>query len=59
MVPKIGNHIIVLGSADDLENKFNKLMIFYNEVLKNFDADDFRIVNLKYKDQIVCSKNML
>jgi cell division protein FtsQ len=59
LVPKLGNHIILLGNADDLEESFGKLMVFYKEVLKNFDAEDFRIVNLKYKDQIVCTKNTL
>ncbi len=59
LVPKLGNHIIRLGSADDLERKFDKLMIFYKEVLKNFDADNYRIINLKYNNQIVCTKNSL
>ncbi|HXH19946.1 MAG TPA: hypothetical protein VNJ07_12785 [Chitinophagales bacterium] len=59
LVPKLGNHIIRLGRANDLEAKFHKLMIFYKEVLKNFDADNYRIVNLKYDKQIVCTKNSL
>jgi cell division protein FtsQ len=59
LVPKIGNHIIMIGKTEDLENKFNKLTIFYKEVLKNFDGDNFRMVNLKYKDQIICTKNTL
>jgi cell division protein FtsQ len=57
LVPKLGNHIIRLGKAQDLEAKFNKLMIFYKEILKNYDSDGFRIVNLKFKDQVVCTKN--
>lgn len=59
LAPKLANHIVRLGSTDDLEGKFQKLMIFYKEVLKNFDADNFRIINLKYKDQIICTKNFL
>lgn len=59
LVPKIGNHIIAMGRADDLEGKFGKLNVFYKEVLKNFDADDFRVINIKYKDQIICTKNTL
>jgi len=59
LVPKIGNHIIAMGRADDLKGKFDKLTVFYKEVLKNFDADDFRVINVKYKDQIICTKNTL
>jgi len=57
LVPKLGNHIIQFGSVSEMEEKFHKLMIFYKEVLKNFDADDFRTINLKYRNQIVCTKN--
>ena len=56
LIPKLGNHYIWLGIADELEEKIKRLMIFYKEVLKNFSGDNYRIVNLKYKDQIVCTK---
>ncbi len=57
MIPKLGNHIIKFGRVEEMDAKFHKLMIFYKEVLKNFDAEDYRIINLKFKDQIVCTKN--
>ena len=31
LVPKVGNHKIVLGGVDNLEGKFEKLMIFYKK----------------------------
>ncbi len=57
LIPKLGNHIIRFGKMEEMESKLHKLMIFYKEVLKNFDAEDYRIINLKFNDQIVCTKN--
>src|SRR5205085_10412460 len=31
MVPVIGNHIVRLGNAENIENKFRRLMIFYQQ----------------------------
>ncbi len=56
LVPKLGNHIIRLGRTENLHDKFNKLLVFYKEILKNFDADKYRVINLKYDQQIVCTK---
>ncbi len=58
LVPKLGNYIIRIGKPVELHEKFEKLMIFYKEVLKNFDSDEFRVINLKFTDQIVCTKNI-
>lgn len=56
MVPRVGPHIIILGSIDDYEAKFDKLWLFYNEGLKNVGWNQYQKINLKYKDQIVCTK---
>jgi cell division protein FtsQ len=56
MVPRVGPHIIILGSIDDYQAKFEKLWLFYNEGLKNVGWNQYLKINLKYKDQIVCTK---
>ncbi len=56
IVPMIGSHTVLIGRADDLEGKFKRLMIFYKEVLTNVDEAQYRTVNVKYKDQIICTK---
>jgi cell division protein FtsQ len=56
LVPKVGNHTILLGTADDMEEKFEKLMVFYKEGLPRVGWDQYTSINLKYKDQIVCTK---
>jgi cell division protein FtsQ len=56
IIPMIGNHSVLIGRSDDLEGKFKRLMIFYKEVLTNVDESIYKTVNVKYKDQIICTK---
>ncbi len=56
LVPKVGNHKIVLGGVDNLEGKFEKLMIFYKKGLNKTGWNEYSEINLKYKNQVVCTK---
>lgn len=56
IVPRVGPHLIQLGSVDNFEGKLEKLQIFYKEGLNNLGWNQYLKINLKYKDQIVCSK---
>lgn len=56
LIPKVGDHKIVFGGVDDMPKKFKKLKVFYKEGLKYTDWGQFDTINLKYKDQIVCTK---
>ncbi len=56
MIPRVGPHLIELGSMDNYEDKLEKLKIFYEEGLNNVGWNHYLKINLKYKDQIVCSK---
>lgn len=56
LIPKLGNHIILLGDVNNLENKLKNLMVFYKEGLKNAGWYTYKLINLKYSDQIVCIK---
>lgn len=55
IIPKVMNQRIIVGDTLDLENKFLKLTDFYNHGLKNVGWDKYRIINIKYKDQVVCN----
>jgi len=59
MVPRIGNHKIILGNADSLQVKFRNLLLFYKEALPKVGWDAYKSINLKYANQIVCEKNLL
>ena len=57
MYPSIGNHKIIFGDATDIAEKFEKLKLFYREGLNKTDNwNKYSTVNLKYKNQVVCTK---
>lgn len=56
LIPRVGNHRIVLGEADRLKEKFAKLKLFYKEGLSKTGWNEYKEVNLKYKNQVVCIK---
>ena len=56
LIPVFGNHRILLGDATDLRDKFNKLLVFYKEGLNKTGWNVYTKINLKYKNQVVCTK---
>ena len=56
MVPKLGGHVVELGTADDLDEKFDLLLDFYRKGMPRAGWDTYSRVSLKYKDQVVCTK---
>ncbi len=56
LIPRVGNHRIVLGSFVDFEEKLENLRLFYDKVIPKIGWEKYSIVNLKYKNQIVCTK---
>lgn len=56
LVPKLGDHIVQVGSADNLEEKFANLMAFYTRGLPQVGWETYKQVSVKYKGQVVCTK---
>ncbi|MBP6334687.1 MAG: hypothetical protein KA444_04370 [Bacteroidia bacterium] len=56
LIPRVGLHTILLGDGSDLEDKFERLFLFYKEGLNKAGWEKFKTINLKYKDQVVCTK---
>lgn len=59
LIPQIGDHIIVFGTADsdeEVNSKFTKLITFYKEGIIFEGWNKYSEINLKYRDQIVCKK---
>ena len=54
--PRVGNHKIILGSSKDLDSKFEKLKVFYSQGLEKVGWDRYSHINLKFENQIVCTK---
>lgn len=57
LVPRVGNQQIILGNADSLERKFERLLLFYKKIVPKTGIDAYRSVNLKFAGQIVCERN--
>ncbi|HWZ16620.1 MAG TPA: hypothetical protein VNW95_15380 [Mucilaginibacter sp.] len=57
LVPRVGNHRILLGNADSLATKFHNLLVFYKKALPQVGWDAYRVINLKYANQVVGIKN--
>jgi cell division protein FtsQ len=53
LVPRTGNHSIVIGTADNMNEKMENLRIFYDRALKNIGWEKYQTINLKYKGQII------
>jgi cell division protein FtsQ len=56
LIPKLGKHVILFGDIEDMEAKFHKLEAFYKDGIKKAGWNKYDNINLKFKDQIVCSK---
>ena len=54
VVPLVGNHIIEFGEPTNIENRLNRLKIFYNQILPVKGWDSFSSISIKYDGQIVC-----
>ena len=53
MVPKLGRNKIILGNETALDEKLNKLKIYYKEGIKRVGLDRFSEINLSYEGHIV------
>jgi cell division protein FtsQ len=56
LIPRIGNHTILIGDAENLEEKFERLYVFYRMGLSKTGWSRYNIINIKFKNQVVCSK---
>lgn len=56
MIPVVGNHLVKLGNGENMSQKFNRLMVFYTQVLSKTGFDKYKIIDVQYKGQVVASK---
>lgn len=56
LIPLIGDQRIELGNAKKLDDKLNRLKIFYQEGMPYEGWRKYETINLKYSGQVVCKK---
>jgi cell division protein FtsQ len=57
MVPTVGNHVVRLGHGDEIEKKFHRLMLFYQQVLTKTGFDKYDVIDVQFTGQVIGSKN--
>jgi cell division protein FtsQ len=54
IVPLLGKHVVEFGEAENVQNRLNRLKIFYKQILPVQGWDTFTHVSVKYDGQVVC-----
>jgi cell division protein FtsQ len=52
----VGDQMVILGSIDNYEEKFRNLEAFYKKGLPTAGWGTYKEINLKFKNQVVCTK---
>jgi cell division protein FtsQ len=56
LIPRVGSHVIEFGKVENMEEKFEKLWILYNDGFYYKGWNQYDRINLKYKNQAICTK---
>ena len=56
LIPRVGDHIIVLGSSKDYADKFDNLLAFYKKALSEVGWNRYSHINLDNEGQVVATK---
>ena len=56
MTPRMGNHIIELGSIKQLDEKLSNLKTFYQKGLNAVGWDKYSKLNIKISNKVICTK---
>jgi cell division protein FtsQ len=56
MIPTVGNHIVKLGNGDNIDKKFHRLLLFYQQVLSKAGFNKYNVVDVRFDGQVIGSK---
>jgi cell division protein FtsQ len=56
LITRVGNQTVHLGTIENFKGKLRNLEAFYDKVLPEVGWNKYSVVNLEFKDQIVCKK---
>jgi cell division protein FtsQ len=56
VVPRIGSARIHVGSMERLDEKLNKLLVFYTEQIERGNLNIYKRIDLTYQDQVVAQR---
>lgn len=56
IIPRVGRHVVRLGSTDHYQDKLRRLRYFYQYGMPKVGWNRYKTINLAYDGQIVCTK---
>ena len=56
LVPRVGGHLLIIGSAENVDDKLDRLYSFYETGLSRIGWNKYSSVSLAYENQVVCKK---
>ena len=56
LVPRVGDHIVFLGTLRDYERKLDRLKTFYAKGLNQVGWNKYSRISLEFGNQIICTK---
>ncbi len=56
LIPRVGAHQILMGSMEQWDIKLRNLELLYQQGLSVYGWNSYRIINLKYTNQVICTK---
>jgi len=59
MVPTLGDHLVLLGTVDQLEDKLNRLFTFYKKVWVGSGVNAYQFIDCRFDHQVVALKKGL
>lgn len=59
LIPRVGNHVVYMGSISDYKKKLRRLRIFYEKAMGTVGWNKYDKINLEFNNQIVCTKRKI
>ncbi len=56
LIPRLRNQLIIFGTTENMNEKFERLMIFYKKGLSITGWQRYNVINIKFRNQVICSK---
>lgn len=56
LIPRVGDYDIEFGLPNDVEDKLERLKLFYQKALPKAGWEKYSSISVKYKKQIICTK---
>ncbi len=56
LIPRVGDQVILLGEAENIEDKLTRLEVFYKETIGKKNWNQYATLDLRFDDQVVCKE---